>query len=182
MVFESDASSAAFLNELCSQVLKKREGIPPDRSLSLCHHELMNKCGIDLEDVVKSDVDGAVVDRRLSSKFHGRVRAQNLTSCLEINFGIDENLVRAKKSYHRPSDVLYPRKTGSRFRPTPRPFSDPSHIPHKRRNQTSFIIFCSSFTHFTSNRKTKKLFEPKSGSSSLLTKANFFQPFNCSSD
>lgn len=125
MVFESDASSAAFLNELCSQVLKKREGIPPERSLSLCHHELMNKCGIDLEDVVKSDVDGAVVDRRLSSKFHGRVRAQNLTSCLEINFGIDENLVRAKKSYHRPSDVLYPRKTGSRFRPTPRPY--PSH-------------------------------------------------------
>ncbi|XP_046439196.1 titin-like isoform X3 [Daphnia pulex] len=109
VVFESDASSAAFLNELCSQVLKKREGIPPERSLSLCHHELMNKCGIDLEDVVKSDVDGAVVDRRLSSKFHGRVRAQNLTSCLEINFGIDENLVRAKKSYHRPSDVLYPR-------------------------------------------------------------------------
>ncbi|XP_045030574.1 trichohyalin isoform X3 [Daphnia magna] len=109
VVFESDASSMAFLNELCSQVLKNREGISPDRTLSLCHHELMNKCGIDLEDVVKSDVDGAVVDRRLSSKFHGRVRAQNLTSCLEINFGIDENLVRAKKSYHRPSDVLYPR-------------------------------------------------------------------------
>jgi hypothetical protein len=117
VVFESDASSAAFLNELCSQVLKKQDGIPPDRSLSLCHHELMNKCGIDLEDVVKSDVDGAVVDRRLSSTFHGRVRAQNLTSCLEINFGIDENLVRAKKSYHRPSDVLYPRKPGSRFPP-----------------------------------------------------------------
>ena len=117
VVFENDASSAAFLNELCSQVLKKQDGIPPDRSLSLCHHELMNKCGIDLEDVVKSDVDGAVVDRRLSSKFHGRVRAQNLTSCLEINFGIDENLVRAKKSYHRPSDVLYPRKPGSSFPP-----------------------------------------------------------------
>ncbi|KAI9556724.1 hypothetical protein GHT06_016515 [Daphnia sinensis] len=109
VVFESDASSMAFLNELCSQVLKNRDGISPDRTLSLCHHELMNKCGIDLEDVVKSDVDGAVVDRRLSSKFHGRVRAQNLTSCLETNFGIDENLVRAKKSYHRPSDVLYPR-------------------------------------------------------------------------
>ncbi|XP_057374109.1 titin-like [Daphnia carinata] len=109
VVFESDANSAAFLTELCSQVLHRRDQIPPDRTLALCHHELMDKCGIDLEDVVKSDVDGAVVDRRLSSKFHGRVRAQNLTRCLEINFGIDENLVRAKKSYHRPSDVFYPR-------------------------------------------------------------------------
>lgn len=149
VVFESDASSAAFLNELCSQVLKKREGIPPERSLSLCHHELMNKCGIDLEDVVKSDVDGAVVDRRLSSKFHGRVRAQNLTSCLEINFGIDENLVRAKKSYHRPSDVLYPRKTGSRFRPTPRPY--PSHTP--QMTKSNFIQIVVHSLH-TSNRKT----------------------------
>lgn len=109
-VFESDASSTAFLAELCNQVLKQRDQIPPDRILPLCHAELLNKCGIDLEDVVKSDVDGAVVDRRLRSKFHGRVRAHNLTSCLEVNFGIDENLVRAKKSYHRPIDVFYPRK------------------------------------------------------------------------
>lgn len=110
VVFENDAASAAFLAELCSQVLKQRDQIPADRIYPLCHRELLDKCNIDLEDVVKSDVDGAVVDRRLSSKFHGRVRAHNLTRCLEVNFGIDENLVRAKKSYHRPIDVFYPRK------------------------------------------------------------------------
>ena len=110
VVFENDASSAAFLTELCNQVLGNKATTPTDGTLALCHRELMDKCGIDLEDVVKSDVDGAVVDRRLSSKFHGRVRSQNLTRCLEANFGIDENLVRAKKSYHRPSDVFYPRK------------------------------------------------------------------------
>lgn len=110
LVFESDASSAAFLTGLCSHVLNHRDPVPHDRFLALCHRELMDKCNIDLEDVVKSDVDGAVVDRRLSSKFHGRVRAQNLTRCLEVNFGIDENLVRAEKSYHKPSDVFYPRK------------------------------------------------------------------------
>lgn len=122
VVFESDASSMAFLNELCSQVLRRPEhqlsnelltvtGRPPERALQLCRNELLDKCSIDLDDVVKSDVDGAVFDRRLSSKFHGQVRAQNLTGCLQHYFDIDENLVRAKKTYHRPSDVLYPRKS-----------------------------------------------------------------------
>lgn len=119
VVFENDAASAAFLAELCSQVLKQRDQIPADRIYPLCHRELLDKCNIDLEDVVKSDVDGAVVDRRLSSKFHGRVRAHNLTRCLEVNFGIDENLVRAKKSYHRPIDVFYPRKID----PPPPPYT-----------------------------------------------------------
>lgn len=151
MVFENDASSAAFLSELCSQVLKRRELIPPDRMFALCHRELLDKCAIDLEDVVKSDVDGAVVDRRLSSKFHGRVRAQNLTRCLEVNFDIDENLVRAKKSYHRPSDIFYPRKS----HPPPSihhqfkldamlPVIQSSHH-HNRYRQTN--NFCHVFNH-----------------------------------
>ena len=129
VVFESDASSAAFLTELCGLVLKRRDQIlsnelltaaghggsgyrPPPRVFQLCRLELLEKCAIDLDDVVKSDVDSAVVDRRLSSKFHGRVRAQNLTRCLQINFDIDEMTIRNKQtSYHRPMDVFQPRKT-----------------------------------------------------------------------
>lgn len=128
-MFESDASSAAFLTELCGKVLQRRDQIlsaelltaaghggsgyrPAPHVLQLCRLELLEKCSIDLDDVVKSDVDSAVVDRRLSSKFHGRVRAQNLTRCLHVNFDIDEMTIRNKQtSYHRPLDIFLPRKT-----------------------------------------------------------------------
>lgn len=122
LVFENDVSSAAFLAELCGAVLKRGEQAAitssPERlaihltdpMFNECRRDLLAKCGIDLDDIVKSDVDGAVADRRVASKFHGKVRARNLTTCLLANYDIDENLVRAKKSYHRPQDIFYPRK------------------------------------------------------------------------
>ncbi len=131
MVFESDASSAAFLTELCSLVLNRLHD--PHMSVELlsegihlhdagsagssggigfqqCRIELLDKCGLDLDhDVIKSDVDGAVRGH-IRHEFGGKVRERNLTRCLQHHFNIDENLVRAKKSYHPPTNIYYPRK------------------------------------------------------------------------
>jgi len=115
VVFESDASDA-FLAEICSLVLKhdlamelttlplEHGGRLPDSVVTLCREELWKKCAIDVDHVVKTDVDG-VVDRKRKIK---GLRKQNLTECLKLHFDIDEDALMAKKSHVKPV-VLYPR-------------------------------------------------------------------------
>jgi len=115
VVFESDAS-VTFLAEICSLVLKhdlamelttlplEHGGRLPDSVVALCREELWKKCAIDLDQIVKSDVDG-VVDRKRKIK---GLKKQNLTQCLKLHFDIDEDALVAKKSHLKPV-VLYPR-------------------------------------------------------------------------
>lgn len=136
VVFESDAS-VAFLAEICSLVLKhdlamelttlplEHGGRLPDTVVTLCREELWKKCAIDVDHVVKSDVDG-VVDRKRKLK---GLKKQNLTQCLKLHFDIDEDALVAKKSHLKPV-VLYPRKIG--------PAS--AHPPATQHNQHNHYI------------------------------------------
>ena len=116
VVFESDAS-VSFLSEICSLVLKhdlamdlptlplEHGGRPPEKIINLCRQELWKKCNVDLNDVIRTDVDGAIDRERKIQGF----RAKNVTKCLKNHFDIDENTLLAKKAYSV-HPVLYPRK------------------------------------------------------------------------